>query len=126
MKKIPIILIIVIAVVLIAGGVLVFNGDSEKGGNPDNSDEGSGEENFEIEISDFEYSPRTLTIKTGESVTWTNQDSVSHTVTSDSGNELDSELLSNGEAYTHTFNTAGNYEYHCTPHPNMKGTIVVE
>ena len=57
---------------------------------------------------------------------WTNRDSVRHTVTSDSGNELDSELLSQSGSYSHTFAQTGTYDYHCKPHPYMTGTIIVE
>ncbi len=79
-----------------------------------------------IKIENFAYSPQTLTIKQGESVTWINGDSAIHTVTSDSGSELDSELLSKDDSYAHTFNEKGVFDYHCTPHPYMTGTIVVE
>jgi amicyanin len=79
-----------------------------------------------IIIQNFKFIPATLTVKVGDTVTWINQDTPRHTVTSDTGTELDSELLSKGETYTHVFNTAGNYPYHCTPHPWMEATIVVE
>src|SRR5690606_18091675 len=70
-----------------------------------------------IVIDDLDYSVKTLTIKVGDSVVWINKDSMSHTVTSDTGSELNSELLSNGDTYTHTFTNAGRYDYHCKPHP---------
>lgn len=79
-----------------------------------------------VELKGFAFNPRSLTIKKGESVTWTNMDSVAHTVTSDSGSEISSPSLPTGESYSHTFNAAGTYTYHCTPHPSMKGTIIVE
>ena len=78
-----------------------------------------------IEIRDFMYSPKTLTISVGETVTWTNYDSMQHTVTSDSGDVLNSELLGQGKTYSMTFTEAGTYDYHCTPHPYMKGKIIV-
>jgi amicyanin len=81
---------------------------------------------YNIEIKSFAFSPSELKISVGETVKWTNYDSVKHTVTSDTGNELDSQLLSKEEIYSHTFNTKGIYEYHCTPHPSMKGKIIVE
>ena len=81
---------------------------------------------YNLEIKNFAFSPSSLTIKKGDKIIWTNQDSVSHTVTSDSGNELDSKLLPKGETYSHAFNTAGTYDYHCTPHPYMKAKIIVE
>lgn len=79
-----------------------------------------------VTIKDFAYSPTTLTIKKGTTVTWTNQDSTAHTVTSDSGGELDSDTLDQGESFLHTFNTVGTFDYHCAPHPQMKATVIVE
>ena len=81
---------------------------------------------YNVDIQNFSFSPSTLTINVGDTVIWTNQDSISHTITSDSGTELNSLQLSNGQTYSHTFNTAGTYNYHCSVHPTMKGTIVVE
>ena len=81
---------------------------------------------YEVNIKNFDFAPLTLTIKTGDSVTWTNNDNVAHTVTSDQGKELDSSLLTTKETYTHKFVTSGTYNYHCAPHPAMKGTIIVE
>ena len=77
-------------------------------------------------IQNFNYIPTELTIKVGETVTWTNKDSVKHTVTSDSGEELNSDYLAKDETYSHTFDQAGEYPYHCIPHPFMEGKIIVE
>lgn len=80
-----------------------------------------------IDIKNFAFSPAEIRIMKGDSVIWTNKDSAGHTVTSDSGDELNSGTLSNGESYTHTFNTAGTFNYHCVPHKSiMKAKIIVE
>ena len=79
-----------------------------------------------VEIKDFAFNPATITIKKGTTVTWTNQDSAPHTVTSESGNELDSPTLSKGQSYSHTFNEVGTFSYYCTIHPRIKGNVVVE
>ncbi len=79
-----------------------------------------------IEIKGFAFSPKTLIIKKGDTVVWTNMDSAKHTATSDSGSELNSALLNKGETYSHTFDQTGTYDSHCTVHPYMKGTIIVE
>ena len=81
---------------------------------------------YNADIKNFAYSPSTLTVKKGDTIIWTNQDTTKHTVTSDSGSELDSELLGKGETYSHTFSTEGTFAYHCTPHPYMKAKIIVE
>jgi len=92
----------------------------------ENNSDSSLAKTYAIGISGFTFSPETLVIKVGDTVTWTNQDSAKHTVTSDSGSELNSELLRKGEGYSHTFTQAGIYEYHCEPHPYMTGKVVVE
>ncbi len=80
---------------------------------------------YTVDIEDFSYKTKTLSIKKGDTVVWTNKDSAGHTVTSDSGNELDSSPLNRGASYSHTFTETGTFDYHCKPHPYMKGTIIV-
>ena len=101
-------------------------GDGTSGSAGGTFPEGTETQTHEIELSGFAFSPKELTIQVGDTITWTNKDAVAHTVTSDTGQELGSEYLSKGESYSHTFNTEGNFDYHCTPHPSMKGTIIVE
>jgi plastocyanin len=79
-----------------------------------------------ITILDFTFIPTVVTIDKGTTVTWTNQDTVAHTVTSDSGTELASDSLAKGQSYSHTFNTPGTYDYHCSTHLGMKGRIIVQ
>ena len=100
----------------------VINGDTETG----NNNQASQPRTYDIEIKNFDYSQKELRIKAGDIVIWTNKDSTRHTITSDSGDELDSELLAVGETYSQTFNQPGTFSYHCTPHPYMKGKIIVE
>jgi plastocyanin len=83
-------------------------------------------ETVNVRIKDFKFIPDTLNVKTGTTVIWTNEDSARHTVTSDSGTELDSELLALGGSYSHTFNEAGDFAYHCTPHPSMRAKVIIE
>lgn len=80
-----------------------------------------------INIKDFAFSPETLTIKKGTTVTWTNQDDARHDITpvGDASDFERSELLEQGESYGFTFNNVGTYEYICSPHPYMTGTIEV-
>jgi amicyanin len=85
-------------------------------------------ETTSVAISNFAFSPAVIKVKVGQAVTWTNNDAVAHTVTADSSSSYapNSELINKGETYSFTFTKAGTYAYHCTPHPYMKGTIVVE
>jgi hypothetical protein len=70
------------------------------------------------------FVPQAATINPGTTVTWTNNDSVTHTVTSDSG-IFNSGSLAPGQSFSFTFPSAGTFTYHCTIHPYMTGSIVV-
>jgi plastocyanin len=70
------------------------------------------------------FSPNPVEVKVGETVTWINDDSGRHTVTSKDG-VFNSELMGRGQSFSYTFDKAGEYPYSCSPHPNMVGTVVV-
>lgn len=70
------------------------------------------------------FSPNPVEVKVGETVTWINDDSGRHTVTSKDG-VFNSELMGKGQSFSYTFDKAGEYPYSCSPHPNMVGTVVV-
>ena len=76
-----------------------------------------------IDISNFAFDPSTLSITIGDVVRWTNNGS-NHTVTGDD-DLWGSETLSNGDTFEHTFNSAGNFSYHCNFHGSMTGTVTV-
>lgn len=78
-----------------------------------------------VSIVNMSFSPSTLTVPVGTTVTWTNNDGMTHTVTSDSSS-FDSGNIAMGSKYSRVFSVAGTYEYHCTIHPAMKGAIVVK
>lgn len=73
-------------------------------------------------IQDYVFQPAEITIQAGETITWINQDTVGHTATCDS---FDSGLLKKGETFKQTFNETGTFDYICTPHPYMKGKVIV-
>lgn len=76
-----------------------------------------------VTIQNFAFNPATLTVKQGTKVTWTNQDSVTHKIKSDTFNSGD---LNQGDKFEFTFNTKGSFDYSCSIHPSMAGKIVVE
>ena len=76
-----------------------------------------------VEIRDFEYFPRDLTVDAGTKVTWTNRDSAPHTATAKGS--WDTGILNEDESATLTFDTPAQYEYFCTIHPSMKATLTV-
>ncbi len=82
-----------------------------------------------VAIQDLQFEPADITIKAGDTVIWTNQDQVQHTVTSgdpeESNGLFGSELLNHLEVYKHTFRKKGVFPYYCIPHPWMIGTVNV-
>jgi uncharacterized protein (TIGR03118 family) len=88
-----------------------------------------------VNIVDFGFQPATVTIKVGDTVLWTNTGSFTHTTTSGTTTGgvrhpdglWDSGSLSTGHSFSHTFTTAGNFPYYCTPHfTSMTGTVTVQ
>ena len=78
-----------------------------------------------VEINNFMFTPKTLTVSVGTTVTWKFDDSTQHTVAADD-KSFTSSPMANGQTYTHTFDTAGTFKYHCSIHPFMTGAIVVK
>jgi plastocyanin len=78
-----------------------------------------------VAIADFQFTPPSVTVKVGGTVTWTNNGPSTHTVTADDGS-FDSGNLNAGKTFSHTFQTAGTFSYHCTVHPFMKAEVVVQ
>ena len=71
------------------------------------------------------YVPNPLTITAGTTVTWKNTDSIAHTVTSDAG-AFNSSTLGAGAIFSFTFSAKGTFPYHCTFHPGMIGSVIVQ
>lgn len=80
----------------------------------------------EVAIKDLAYNPATLTVPVGSTVTWTNDDTVPHTVTAKDRAALQSGTLDAGQTYRETFDDPGTFDYFCEFHANMKGSIIVE
>jgi amicyanin len=79
-----------------------------------------------VSIDNFTFTPQTLTVKAGTTVTWTNRDDIPHTVASASNAFAKSQALDTDDSYSFTFTTPGTYQYFCYIHPRMVGSIVVE
>jgi plastocyanin len=131
-KKVAVIL--AVSVVIMVGGILIYLGsnahknNANTGATPAQSAAASGTDEVAgkpVTINDMSFAPQTLNVKVGEKITWTNADSVQHTVTVDEGTGPSSQPLAKGDSYDYTFLKAGTYTYHCSLHPTMKGTIVV-
>ncbi len=84
----------------------------------------AGATNYQVYINDNFYSPQTITITAGSSITWKNNGNMAHTVTFDNPYS-DSGTINPGGTYTKTFYTNGTYSYHCNLHSGMTGSVVV-
>ena len=78
-----------------------------------------------VNIKDLAFSPATVRIKVGQTVEWANGDPLAHTVTADN-KSWGSGFLNQGGRFTRRFTAAGAFPYHCEPHPQMKGSVIVE
>ena len=121
-----VILGIVLVLLIVVGGFFLLTGKSgnNQTSNTATQTKPSAAKNAVV-IENFAFSPATLTVKVGDSVTWTNQDSVGHTITADD-NSFDTGIIEQGKSKSNTFSKAGTYTYHCGVHPSMTGKIVVE
>lgn len=78
----------------------------------------------QVAIDGFAFAPATLTVRAGTAVTWINRDEEPHTVAATDGS-FHSPGMATGASFTHTFSTAGTFDYVCSIHPMMRGTVVV-
>lgn len=97
------------------------NSSAYGGTNNNNNNTTSGSN---VNISSSAFGPSSLTVKAGTTVTWTNNDYTTHTVTSNNGS-FGSSDMKYGDSFSYTFGSAGTFAYHCIYHSSMTGTIVV-
>ena len=136
MKKLLVLLIACLALTLAACGD--DDDDDGGGGSSETTTEqtdtgtapsgGGGGGTAEVDIPDISFEPKSLTVKAGTTVTWTNSDDVPHTVTKEGGpgGKFDSGPLNPGQSFSYTPTKAGTIQYLCSFHQGMVGTIVVK
>jgi plastocyanin len=78
-----------------------------------------------VSIKNFAFSVSTLTVSSGTTVIWTNNDGTTHTVTADD-NSFDSNDIAPGKTYSKTFSSTGTFAYHCKYHSTMTASVVVK
>lgn len=78
-----------------------------------------------VVIHNFAFQPAELMVNAGDAIVWTNKDIVSHTVTAADGS-FDSDEIKPGKSWKLVAKKAGTFAYACSPHPNMKGTLIVK
>ena len=124
------VVIIIVAGVVLAGGSknsTTATSTTAKTSTSSTKDNSSAVATTSVKISNFMFDPMVIKVKVGDNVTWTNMDSVHHTVTADvaSADAPNGPLIGQGETYSFKFTKAGTYTFHCTPHSYMHGTVVV-
>lgn len=110
---------------MLAGALLAFSVVGWFGAVTDDAPSAQSAGGTAVTIVDFSFEPAQLAVTVGDTVAWTNEDSADHTVTSDGSGPLGSGDLDQGGTYEHTFRQPGTYEYICTIHPTMAGTVEV-
>jgi plastocyanin len=125
MRRILLALCAVVALAAAGCGGNDDNGGSSSGSTsaPAASSSGGG---VAIKMQNIAFAPEAVTVKVGQKVTWTNDDSTDHNVTADSGADFKSDDFGNGATFEFTPDKAGKIAYECTLHPGMKATITVQ
>lgn len=114
--------LVVLAALLLTFGLLAGCGGATTSGSSATSAAGNA---AQVIMTNRNYDPQQVTIKVGDTVTWVNQDAPKHDVVADNG-EFKSDLFDKGGTFSFTFTKAGTYPYHCSIHPGMVGTVVVQ
>jgi plastocyanin len=135
MRRLIALLLACVAVAVVAAGCGGGDDNDSSGGSDNNAEqtpapkaEDTGDGNAggpQVLMKDIKFNPDTLKVKAGETVTWTNDDSVGHDVTADGFNSGGAGNIEPGKTFTHKFAKAGTYKYVCSVHPGMKGTVKV-
>jgi plastocyanin len=115
------------AVLALALGVAACGGDDDNGGGSTTAAPAASSNGGEVEVKmqNIQFAPKSTTVKVGQKVKWTNDDSTTHNVTADSGADFKSDDFGNGGTFEFTPDKAGTIKYECTLHPGMTGTLTV-
>jgi plastocyanin len=109
---------------LLATAVAACGGDD--GGGPGASSEACPDGSVVIRMVDIKFDPEDASAEVGQQICWTNEDSIDHDVSAESGADFKSELFGKGKTFTTTVDEPGAVEYVCTVHPGMVGTLTIE
>lgn len=116
--------------ILLAATAFALAACSGAAGAPDGPDTDAAASGDQVAIDDFAFRPETLTVAVGTSVTWSNEDATSHTVTAGDEDDPDPDTFDltvdeQGQTVEFTFDEAGSYAYYCVLHPFMTGVVEV-
>jgi len=135
MRKSTLAIIIVVLVLIFGGALALTHKSTNNTGQSASSSTSSAASNSnqtsptgKIDIRNMMFTPSQITVAKGGTVTWTNNDSTTHTVVDDLSNVGGpaSGDIAPGSTYSFTFDKTGSFQYHCSIHPSMRGTIVVK
>ena len=119
-------LIALLALVLAVGcGAKTSEGSGAASGTATEPATASGGKILPVKMKDILFVPEKVTARVGETVRWTNEDDIVHTVKAENGADFASKALSKGDTYTAKLTKAGTIDYVCTIHPSQRGTITV-
>lgn len=137
-KSVTWIIIVVVIVILGVGAFMLTRNNTPTQPSPSTTTSGAMENHSSqnsatsptktnsVSIANMAFAPADISVPKGTTVTWTNNDSVAHTVTENDGKTgPDSGDLAPSKTYSFTFNSTGTFKYHCTIHPNMMGSVTV-
>ena len=119
--RIPGVLALIFAILSITVSCEEKTEDPDNGGNNGGSNEPPANE---VYIQGSSFNPASITIAANTTIKWTNKDGMTHTVTSNTGVFNSGNIVVDG-IFSFTFTTPGMYPYHCTLHPGMTGTVIV-
>jgi plastocyanin len=102
------------------------NSSSSSSSTPAASSSSSSGGGVAIKMANIAFDPKDVTVKVGQKITWTNDDSTDHNVTADSGADFKSKDFGKGATFDFTADKAGTIKYACTIHPGMTATITVQ
>ena len=133
-------IIAIVVIVAIVIGIVAATGNNNKNNNqnttpppaststtppPASSSNQKATSTNKVTMENMSFSPDSITVKKGTTVTWTNNDNTAHTVTSDSEHGPKSDIINPGQSYTFTFSDEGTFDYHCSIHTFMTGKVIV-
>ena len=110
---------------LAVAGVACGGGDDAGGSGAPGGASGQAGTAAAVTAEQFQFRPDEVEVAPGTTVTWTNEDTVAHTVQDNGGLFPESDDLAKGESFSFTYQTPGSYPYICGIHPYMKGTVTV-
>lgn len=115
-----------LAFIVIAVSLVILGCKKQEYQQPSSSPTSSGSPGTnEVWIQNYAFNPSSITVPANATIKWTNKDAVAHTATSNSG-VFDSGSINDGGVYSYHFTAPGTYAYHCTLHPHMTATIIVQ